>query len=254
MWQAADNFNKQVEEVNRLIEFDSEILQLATMQVSALSKTLRETYGVTSEQKNGLRELNVLATIRQNESVGVKFKLIFNQAVVLLVSYFAAALEDIFRSALAARLLNNPSEKLLKDELKLTVSDLVKIVEGKTAILIDVWISKKGLSFQDMQAIRRQFREFTDLDPSLEQSALDVVIVAQACRHLVVHSGGKINGNFTNQLRNVDTAGFGSGFMNKENIELSAAHIKLISSSMRAILKRYLDSVVAIQNIGEGVK
>ena len=194
-----DNFSKHVDDVNRLITFDEHVMAYAISAVETLHLQLKENYS-QKEQINGARELQMLRNIRENKSLKPRYSLILNQAIVLLVSYFGSAVEDIFSEAVIKTLRNNSSSKLIKEDLKLNVAELLELTENPNdSSIAALFIDKKDLSFQDMQAISRAFKDYIGVEIA-KNKIVHNIILAQACRHVIVHAGGEITNRLIRQV------------------------------------------------------
>jgi hypothetical protein len=192
-----DRFKLNVNEVDRLVNFDREIIAIATASIESLHNHLKNQIG--DERYNGKRALQVINGIRDNDTVSVKYQAIFNQAVVLLVSYFASALGDLFRNAVSERLASQDPGKLADEEFKLTVSDLLERESSLKDAIPDLLIAKYDFTFQDMKATARAFEAYTTLTPPRGE-CLNNIIAAQACRHIIVHAGGRVSEKTVRQV------------------------------------------------------
>lgn len=185
-----ERFKSNLAQVDRLVNFDREVLHVALSAVEALHERLKDQFG--DERMNGRRALQVIGGIRDNNTLRANYKAIYNQAVVLLVSHFASALGDVFRDAVAARLDTMDSGKLLDEEFKLTVSELRDRDWSLKGAIPDLLIAKHDLTFQDMGATARAFQNYTNLNTPRGE-CMHNIIAAQACRHVIVHAGGRVS-------------------------------------------------------------
>ena len=195
--QAVTTFKANLAEVDRLVNFDREIVQIMTQAVQDLHEQLLPRFA--DERLNGGRALKVVRGIRDNESVRARYSAIYNQAVVLLVSHFASALGDLFRDAVAMRLDTAEPGKVLEEEFKLTVSEIRERGWNLRTAIPDLLIAKHDFTFQDMQATVRAFQSYTDCVPQRD-THMNNIIAAQACRHVIVHSGGRVNEKAVKQV------------------------------------------------------
>lgn len=80
--------------------------------------------------------------------------------------------------------------------MKLTAAELLELTESPNdSSIATLFIDKKDLSFQDMQAISRAFKDYISVEIT-KNKTVNNIIPAQACRNVIVHAGGKI----TNRL------------------------------------------------------
>ena len=95
-----ETFESNLQSVHKLMNFDRDVQDLAITQIKELHDNLVNFHKITNDQLNGKRTLDILEGIRENDSLRPRYKAIFNQAIVLLVSYFGSALSDCFRFAM----------------------------------------------------------------------------------------------------------------------------------------------------------
>jgi hypothetical protein len=147
-------FHSNLTDVERLINFDRDVLSLAIDHLSELEKKLRK-QRLENPQLNVTATLRVLSNVRSNDSLRPRYQTIFNQAVVLLVSYFASILGDFFRIGIAHRLSSDQSDALLREEIKVTFGELKERGWNVKDVAADVLISKRDFNFQDMASTHR---------------------------------------------------------------------------------------------------
>jgi hypothetical protein len=233
-----DTFEQHVTDVQRLISFDSEVMHVAISTVEELHRTLKKNN--QNDQMNGGRTLQILRGIRNNESLKPRFSLILNQAVVLLVSYFGSAVDDIFRRAVAAKLSDRRSSRLLKEELKLTVAELLEL-SGEHESIADLLVDKKDLSFQDMQAIQLAFRDYLDVEIPKDR-IVNNIILAQACRHVIVHAGGEVNARLKRQVSGALPRDL-KDQLSEKVVQFSEQEVEIVAESMRSYIASLVGKV-----------
>lgn len=235
-----DNFSKHVEDVNRFITFDEHVMAYVINAVENLHDHLKKNYS-SKEQINGARELQMLRNIRDNDSLKPRYSLILNQAIVLLVSYFGSAVEDIFSEAVIKALRSNSSSKLIEGDMKLTVAELLELTENPNdSSIATLFIDKKDLSFQDMQAISRAFKEYIGVEIT-KNKTVNNIILAQACRHVVVHAGGQITARLIRQVSGAKPRDIKEVIKEGEIVQFSHKEVQEVTKST----KDYLCKLVA---------
>lgn len=196
--QVIDGFRENLLGVEKLINFDREILELMIMQLTDLQSRLTS-QGYDNPRLNVATTLQLIARVRENDSLRPRYRTIFNQAVVLLVSYFASALGDVFRYGISARLETEDTGALFDEEIKLTILELKDREWNLKEAVPDLLIAKKDFTFQDMGATHRAFQTYLGVD--IERGRrVNNIILAQACRHVIVHAGGKISERLLRQV------------------------------------------------------
>ncbi len=229
MNQTIDHFRKNVESVYDLVDFDRYVLDFALAQVSSL----KSAQAITRLQTNAIENAErALQNVKTNNSLRPKYKVIFNQCIVLLVSYFGSAVSDIFKDYLTeclrqGRLL--PGCK--KEEIKLSFDELQAINYNVLENIGDIVVSTKNISFQDMQSIARAFRDWLGYEPPQGRN-VNNIIVGQACRHVIVHSGGIVDRRLMNQIRSATPRDIKQGIALDENIQFEPSEIVVAGNSM----------------------
>lgn len=235
----AEIFKKNIAEVDNLINFDRQLLDLVTLTVEGLHDQLKSKFG--DERLNGARALAVIRGIRSNETLRLKYQAIYNQAVVLLVSHFASALGDLFRQAVSDRLASAEGGKLLEEELKLTVADLKDRNWDLTGAIPDLLIAKHDFTFQDMGATVRAFSTYAGITPE-RNVVMNNIIAAQACRHVIVHAGGRVGDKTTRQLSKVIPRTFRQELRGGEQIAFTLEEIHSIKTDMVKFIETLAES------------
>jgi hypothetical protein len=193
-----EGFRGNLDGVAKLINFDRDVLDLTVQQITVFHKRLKA-QGIDNPDLNGEKTLQIVSGIRKHDSLRPRFATIFNQAVVLLVSYFASALGDIFRYGVAIRLERGTAGKLLEEEIKLTFGELRDRDWTLKEAAPDLLIAKKDLSFQDMGATHRAFDQYLGVSGTQDRR-VNNIIMAQACRHVIVHAGAMVSERLVRQV------------------------------------------------------
>ena len=228
-------FRSNLEEVDRLINFDREILQIMELTVQDLHDQLRVKFA--DERMNAGRALAVVKGIRSNESVRAKYQAIYNQAAVLLVSHFASALSDLFRDAVAARLETSEPGKILEEAFKLTVAEIKERDWNFKAAVPELLIAKYDLTFQDMQATVRAFENFAGRTTSPNQ-AMNNIIAAQACRHVIVHAGGRMTERAVKQVSTATPRTMKLSLSLGEQVQFTLPEVEGLKGDMLQFIER----------------
>lgn len=239
---AIDTFKSNLAEVDRLINFDRELFGLVIHTVEGLHEQLKGHHA--DERLNGARALRVIRGIRDNESVREKYKTIYNQAVVLLVSHFASALGDLFGSAVSDRLASADPGKLLDEDFKLTVADLKERDWTLVGAVPDLLIAKYDFTFQDMGATVRAFSTYTNLTPP-RGDVMNNIIAAQACRHVIVHAGGRVSERSVKQVAKAFPRTFRPALTPGEPLAITLAEVEAIKADMLAFVEALAGSGAA---------
>lgn len=192
------NFQDNVKSLNDLMNFDDLILSFGIQALERVDRFIKK-QRIQNPSCDVTKELNQFKQIRSNKSLKPHYQIMLNQCIVLLVSYFSSSVEDIFTTALTFTLKNRESKKLSKEDLKLTIADLQAVKFNLSDNIGELFASKKDISFQDMKNIARAFKSHLGFEPPKNRD-VNNIILAQACRHAIVHSGALVKDRTIKQV------------------------------------------------------
>lgn len=237
--QINQTFKKNVDSVYQLMEFD-EIVQ--TFCISALQRAnafLKKHNLDKHPSCTVSKELQQIETIRSHESLKPHYQTMLNQCIVLLASYFASAVESLFTNAIPFKLESGGTKKLNDTELRLKVYDLQQLNFTLSDAIGDFITSQKDISFQDMQSIARAFTDYLGFDPE-KTNHVNNIILALACRHALVHSGGVASTKTINQISKATPRQIKNDLSPNQKILFTTDEVKIIGKSMTI----YLDNLI----------
>jgi hypothetical protein len=241
-----DKFKQDMESVRSLARFDRIVVDTLHSQLSSL-KALVDKH--QPELKGIQRRLEptckLLSTVRDHSSTILSYRTIYNQCIVLQVSYFAAALEDVFVHFVGKCLRDGNADRIWHQDIKAKVKDVWDGREQIEACLAEQIISSSGISFQDMKSIRRAFRDFLGADDREKDECVNDIIIAQAARHAIVHSAAKVDRHLLNQVRNAIPRTLFPDIGKQNELAFSIPDIELVGNRMIQFLERVLASAVA---------
>lgn len=193
-----DGFKANSDAVYELLEFDGLVLDHVVGGLDGLADAL-EAQGKRQASTTVRNRVAALRNTRKNESLRPRYATIFNQCVVLLVSYFGSAVHSLFTLGVAKGLHEGHNIPAAGQDVKFLWRELsLKEVPLEEAFA-DLLVAQKDISFQDMQSISRAFD--AHLGIPLEQDAVtNDIILGQACRHVIVHAGGVVDTKMARQV------------------------------------------------------
>lgn len=231
MGRILDTFKSNVDSVEKLVNFDREVLAISIDNIRELNKLLRDKQKIDNPRLNGENTLRILESIRTNDSLKLKYSIINNQAVVLLVSYFSSAAADLFRQAAKFALMSKKEKSVISAEFKFKISELLEFSEAPEDYIGDLLISKVGISFQDMKSIQREFKKYFGIE--IEKDAhVKNIILGHACRHTIAHEASIINKRVLNQVSNASPRELKPTLVLGEKVEFSQEEINVLAQSM----------------------
>jgi hypothetical protein len=232
--KVSERFKKSADDVDKLMNFDRDFQQVAIDLLEKLHAKLLKN-GFESEHKNGGRELQILRDVKSNDSVREKYKTIFNQGIVLLVSHFASALSDLFREGVNAELEASSNAHLMAEEVKLSFADLKERDWNLRESAADMLIAKYDFSFQDMGATVKAFDRYCGVVIPRDEN-MNNVIIAQACRHVIVHAGGRVSEKAVKQVSKSIPRTLKVELFENSEIEFTAPEVALARGAMSQII------------------
>lgn len=231
-------FRENLQSVIEMMEFDKEIVDFARSKVQHISDALQQSKRRwLSLETPVANALALLTNIRNNQSLKKQYQNIHNQGVVLLVSYFASALRDVFARCLNERLARIHIDDLPDDSFKLTLADLRQMDITSLAELV---IEKKELNFQNMGSVARAFRDWLKYEPGRD-AHVNNIITAQACRHAIVHAGVRADTKLIAELKKLSPRTVKEQIAVGDDINFTLDEIRDVSNSMTVYLLRAAD-------------
>jgi hypothetical protein len=237
-----ETFERNRQAVRELLHFDDIVLKLVIHNLNALNtrwKTYlsRETPTAKVNPKYTADDLLKLVTnIRDNDSLGGQYRAMHNQCLVLLVSFFSSSTRALFRS-LVVQELKSPSSQILRERLQFTVADLCSDEPPLSELVADALEESKNISFQDMKGIARAFQAVLGKEPERDSEVNDI-IVAQACRHAIVHAESKVDERLLKQIANANPRRLKRDLVRGQEISFTEEEIDLVGARMQNYLKK----------------
>jgi hypothetical protein len=143
---ATEAFRRNVQAIQRLLDFDNVILEVAVDGLRELEQQLEE-----RNLHSALPLVRNRATLRENlkssHSFRPQYQAIFNQYVVLLVAYFASALHTLFESRWRAALTVNADVPVTTEQLKMLWRTVVEAEDEKAQMFAELLIAHHGHQF-----------------------------------------------------------------------------------------------------------
>jgi len=235
-----DNFKKNVSLVEKLANFDRIVLDFAIKSLDKLQDRLKEKF--ENERLLATKTLSHLRSIRENDSMRPQYEEIFNQCVVLLVSYFGSAISDIFRHYVTLSISNRPQNQVLREELKFTIEELHDLGFNLSDQIGEIIARKKDISFQDMKSINRAFKDYLGIEMEKDKD-VNNIILGQACRHVIVHSGAIADAKLIKQLLSASPRDLKEKIMVNSRIQFTTDELEILHTSMIDFLKELVEKL-----------
>ena len=241
-----NSFKTQVNNVYKITEFDNDFLSIAIEWLKDLENNLINNKNIQNDQLLPTKTINLLTTVLEQGPQREKYKPVYNQSVVLLVSYFASTVSEIFNSTLTYYLshIEKLPKRLEKEEFKFSLTELSELQYDLSKEIGRMIARKSDISFQDMGSISKSFKRFFGI--TIEWNAkVSNIITAQACRHAIVHNGEIIDFKCANQVRQADNREIKKDLKKGESVIFDISEIKLIGESMDIYVKTLCDNLLS---------
>jgi hypothetical protein len=134
--------------------------------------------------------------------------------------------------------------RCLKEELRLSVAALHSAIGDLKDSVPDLLIQSKDISFQDMQSISRTFRTYLQIDIQKDEIANDIIL-GQACRHVIVHTGGVVDEKLLRQVSGAKPRRVKENLRLGENVQFAPEEVERVAEAMRAYIGSLSSKVAA---------
>lgn len=237
-FRTADAFTTNVRSVDRLLALPEEIVVVAVDALRAIEPAL-EQHHLHTPLKTLRHRLTLLTGMERHPAIGAQYEAMFNQCVVLLVSYFDSAVHTLFEQGIAAALASGARLPIVNEKLKISwrgVSQL--ILEGSSETrFAELLIAHHDISFQDMKSVVRAFHDHLKIDIERTSETNDIIL-GQAARHAIVHAGGIVDEQMVNQVSGAKPRGLKNTIKQGNVIRFSPDEVRALSMSMTAYVRR----------------
>lgn len=240
--QLEDQFNK----VFSIMEFDKDFIEIVISQLDKQGKQL-ESHGITNHHLLPYNSIKLLESICQSGPKRSKYKPIYSQSIVLLVSYFSSTISSIFNDTLTFYLnnLEKVPKSLAKEEFKFNLSELNELEYDLSTEIGRMIARKADISFQDMQSIYRAFKRYFNIE--IEKNYhVDNIITAQSLRHAIVHNAEIIDNKCKRQIDIANNRTIERAFSVGDTIEVNKDDLVAIADSMKSYVSN-LTSLLLIE-------
>jgi hypothetical protein len=240
----ADEFENRIRSVFALLEFDNLVLEHLIGGIDDIATKL-EDRGHRIAANDVRHRLQALQNIRAASSLRKSYQTIFNQCVVLLVSYFGATMSDLFRSAVATALRSGIQVPAADRQVQVTWRNLGQPDSPVECLIADRLVHDDDIKFQDMQSIVRAFEKALGLQ-LVASEFRNNIILGQAARNVIAHAGGVVDRRLLAQVKNAQPRQLKPELALGAEIQFEPAEIKLLADSMTQYVCYASDCVTSL--------
>lgn len=148
------NFEATTKSIDELMVIDNVVGTFALTGLQRVQDALEKNGFETKKQQlvyTVRNEIQNFKNIRKDKSLKPHYEIMLNQCVVLLVSHFASAIEDIFQCCLKYKIKENDFTTLDDEKIEMTIGDLKQYDFKILDRIGEIFTSEKDISFQDMK-------------------------------------------------------------------------------------------------------
>lgn len=241
-----EEFNDGLEKVRSLLSFDEEVLSVSIEHLENLVRpwSISRQPEIKAKAQGLQAVIQTLKNSRNEGRLKPKFQIIANQGVVLLVSYFSAALFNLFRRNVVWSLIVGLANEQSQDfEVKVQAKRLSQTMDRLE--IGGLIAEKQGYSFQNMEDICKAFESHFGValrDKDLPKNSPIIITrnnvqLALACRNVIVHQGTVIDEKFIRQLKNANPRTLLSKIKKQEAVNFTFAEVNVVAEEMKKLLE-----------------
>jgi len=238
--QHLSNFEGQIK---KMMELDKDVISEAIKQLKELTQGMKDAnFGnqhhyptATISLLNGL----VRSGVNRN-----KYLPLFNQSIVLSVSYFSSTISAIFCDSLWNHLntVKTFPDKLKKKSIKFSLNELYDLNFGFSKELGRIVARKDNISFQDTKSIKDAFGDYFDVK-IIRDKNVDNIIAALALRHAIAHNSEHIDSKCCKMLEVATEREFYPTPKVDSLIKINEVELNIIMNSMQVYVSALVQQI-----------
>ena len=234
-----DDFDNYLKSIDDLIDIGTDVSNIIIESLKNLNKEYTSIPGFIQFKEKLERNIEMAENIKSHPLLKEKYQIIYNQALVLIVSAF-----ESFMANLLARLINDFPEKVIWPEKK-TIGINLNLLKYYSSVGDLILKSLKGEpNFQDWQSISRFLKESLkiNIEKDISLGEREKIILYQAIRHIIIHNSSIIDTDFLKQIR--DTKIFSEYENKKDNkIEIKESDYKEAKMLFSKVVKLVTEKI-----------
>jgi hypothetical protein len=226
-------FAANLRAVDALLRFDEALLGYGLHTLQEVDTRLKEN-GFDNPRYRITKAIGMLERVRETESIKALYGVMYNQCIVLQVSYFASSLKSVFTDCLVTAITSGATKgRLQKETIEISLAELADLEFELAEHVGELVANKADISFQDMQSIGRAFTTYFGVTLPRDEN-VDNIIYAQACRNCIVHSGAVADARLLRQIAAASRRTIDVQLKEGASFSFSPDSIQRISQSMSA--------------------
>lgn len=232
-----ERFKENLKMIDQIINIGSDVGDLVVSILIDLRKRYESLPAFIDYKKKLDSAIEIIKKIKDHDSLKEKYKIIHNQAIVLLVQNFESFLNDLAREIIDKfpHLITWPEPKK-----KLAV-DVTLLRYSSPSVGDLVLTSLKGeVNFQDLKSTLDFLEKYLNLKDVLNNDEKNLIILGQAFRNIIVHNNNKVDHSFLNQVRDTKDC---KTYKDGEDIKLSYDEYQKFKSAFLQFAEKILNKL-----------
>lgn len=244
------NLDVNIQSVRDLMNFDNTILDFCILHIEELNDRIlnNRELQITNVRLFPGNSLQALRSIKKNDSFSSKYHTVYNQCIVLLISYLTSSLLDLFRDTFKY-FIKNYKDKIsgTSTDFKISLEELSIVDFDLSNSIGELILKKRNISFQDMQSTLREFETYfnVQLDRTIN---IDNIIFAQASRHCIIHSLSIADEKFINQISSTKLRTLKTGIVIGQEIAFRTDEVEDVIENMKLFIRSLSEKLIAKSN------
>lgn len=243
-----EQHERNQDEVRHLLGFDNIILDFCIAAIEGLEERLlnNDEIKLTSVYHLPSATLSALRGIRKNGSMRTQYENMYNQCLVLSVSYFVSGLEALFVQGVNQACCCCPDLLVAnREDLKFSISELRACDFNLGEHLGKMIVQKKDISFQNMQTGLKAFKDFLGVEGFTDELVHDSIL-ALANRHAIVHNLAVVDERFQALVKNASKRTVHTEEYNIDDlIKFTPEEVIRLQGSMSSLLEEIAETMNA---------
>ena len=238
--QHLSNFEAQLVKISKMLELDKDVISEAIKQLAELKEgMIKADFG--NHHHYPTATIDLLEGLIRSGANRNKYISLFNQSIVLSVSYFSSTISAIFCDSLWNYLNTTKAfpNKLKKKSVKFSLAELYELNFGFSNELGRMVSRKDNISFQDTKSIKEAFNDYFNVEIQRDKN-VDNIIAALSLRHAIAHNSEIIDEKCYNMLEIATNREFILQPKKDSQIKINGEELDIIMNSM----KIYITSLV----------
>lgn len=240
--EIAASFDGNVEKALEILDMDKLIIEFTKECLNQLKNreyVMRPGIDLISKINQQLEN------VRAGESLRVRYDVLLNQLLVVVVSFFESTMSDLFTEAYVAAIAGGGfAEKAADEKMKdYTLAEFLKLRELTPERVAEEMTRKLGISFQNTKIITKSFEAFFGIKEVVPEGVMNDTICALECRHCLIHYSGLPDQRLKNVLPGIAPRTLKPDIDLSKQIQFDESDVRQAQKAMSAFIQAYAQAL-----------